>query len=85
MIQWEKYILNPPLFKYAYLIHFNTRTAEENVWKTKRGYHGNIYPNVEERIRIFFSINKFTEEKLKIFEKNFNQSFDDIRNMYSNK
>ena len=65
----------PPEFKYAYLLHFNTRTAEEYVTKVKRGYAGNRYGQYENRVNTFFSINKFTEEKLKIFEKNFNQTF----------
>jgi hypothetical protein len=75
----------PPLFKYAYLMHFNTRTAEEFVGKAKRGYAGNRYPDFEGRVEKFFWSNKYTEEKLKIFEKNFNRSFDNIRRIYNKK
>ena len=64
-------------------MHYNTRTAEEFVGKVKRGYAGNLNPNIEGRIEKFFWSNKFKEEKLKIFEKNFNQSFDYIRKMYN--
>ena len=77
--------ITPPLFKYAYLMHFNTRTAEEFVGKAKRGYAGNRYPDFGGRVEKFFWTNKFTEEKLKIFEKNFNQSFDYIRKIYNKK
>lgn len=76
--------LEPPLFKYAYLIHFNTRTAEEYVQKVKRGYPGNNYPSYEERVDLFFTHNKFTEEKLKVFEKAFNQTFGKYHNQYKN-
>ena len=75
--------INPPLFKYAYLMHFNTRTAEEFVIKAKRGYAGNRYPKFNDRVKSFFNKNNFTEEKLAFFERSFNQSFDDIRRMYN--
>ena len=80
-----KYGLKEPLFKYAYLMHFNTRTAEEYVRKVKRGYPGNIYHEYNLRVELFFGINKYTEEKLKFFEKSFNKSFDYIRKNYNNK
>ena len=46
--------LIPPEFKYGYLIHFNTRTAEEYVGKIKRGYAGNRYEQFDERVDLFF-------------------------------
>ena len=67
--------LIPPLFKYGYLMHFSTRTAEEYVTKVKRGNAGNRHESYEERVYSFFLNNKVTEEKLKIFEKQFNQTF----------
>ena len=77
--------INPPLFKYAYLMHFNTRTAEEFIRKIKRGYPGNVYHPYLQKLESFFNKNKFTEEKLKLFERSFNQSFDIIRRKYKNK
>ena len=77
--------INPPLFKYAYLMHFNTRTAEEFILKVKRGYTGNRYEKLSSRVKSFFNKNKFTEEKLKLFEKSCNHSLDDIRKMYNKK
>ena len=65
----------PPKYEYAYLMHFNTRTAEEYANKIKRGYPGNHFENVDERIKLFFSLNKFTREKLKVFEEKFNKTF----------
>ena len=65
--------LNPPLFKYAYLMHFNTRTAEEFVQKIKRRYPPNKFLQLNDKIKTFFTINKFTEEKLQFFEKSFNK------------
>ena len=67
--------IDPPIFKYGYLIHYNTRTAEEYVRKVKRCYAGRNDCDYEERVRLFFIHNKFTEEKLKVFEKNFNRTF----------
>ena len=67
--------LTPPLFKYGYLMHFSSRTAEEYVTKVKRGNAGNRHESYEERVYSFFLNNKVTEEKLKIFEKQFNQIF----------
>ena len=32
--------ITPPLFKYVYIMHYNTRTAEEFVGKVKRWYAG---------------------------------------------
>ena len=67
--------LSPPNFKYGYLMHFNTRTAEEYVGKITRGYAGNRYEPFDQRINLFFIHNKFTQEKLKVFEKLLNQTF----------
>ena len=70
----------PPRFEYSYLMHFNTRTAEEYANKIKRGYPSGysfkIDRDLNERIRKFFSHNKFTEEKLQVFQKSFNTTID---------
>lgn len=68
--------LKPPRHKYAYLMHFTTKTAEEYVAKTLNGYPENRpETNIPGRVDLFFDFNKFTEEKLKIFEKGFNMTF----------
>jgi len=64
-----------PELKYAYLLHFVTRTAEEYVQKVKRGYAGNRNMPYNERVHTFFTVNKVTEEKVKVFEKHFNRTF----------
>lgn len=65
----------PPQYEYAYLMHFNTRTAEEYSNKIMRGYPGNHFENVEDRVDLFFQHNNFSVEKLKVFEKKFNRTF----------
>ena len=71
--------VDPPELKYAYLFHFVTRTAEEYYMKSARGFSGNKTFDYAERVRTFFRNNKFTEEKLKVFEKLFNRTFPNFR------
>ena len=77
---YSGYYLKPPLLKYAYLMHYNTKTAEEYIQKIKRGSNQNRVYNISDLIKRFFEINDFTEEKLKIFEKAFNRSFEQFHN-----
>ena len=77
--RYNPFTIQPPVFDYGILKHFATKTTEEFIEKTKRGYNGNIPLKPEDRIIVFFSHNKFTEEKLKLFEKGFNKSFDTIK------
>ena len=73
--------VKPPLLKYTYLMHFTTKTIEEYLNKIiKRGVIQNQPFNITQAINKFFQINDFTEEKLKIFEKAFNKTFDQFRN-----
>ena len=67
--------LIPPIHKYAYIKHFNTRTAEEYANKIIRGYPGNHFEDINDRVNLFFEHNTFSEEKLKVFEKKFNKTF----------
>ena len=73
--RYDLFAIRPPIFDYGYLKHFNTKTAEEYSAKIKRGYIGNIKFDINERVNFFFNHNKFTEEKLKVFENSFNMSF----------
>ena len=79
LTKYNVFGVSPPVFDYGVLKHFTTKTAEEYVNKTKRGVNGNVVLKPEDRIMVFFSHNKFTEEKLKIFEKGFNKSFSSIK------
>ena len=68
--------LTPPRLKYAYLKHYNTKTAEEYVYKIIRGNaEYKPYDSIEGRVDLFFEHNKFTKEKLKVFEDKFNRTF----------
>ena len=72
---YNQYILRPPVFDYGYLKHFNQKTAEEYVNKMWRGRPRKIVYKIDERIGMFFKLNKFSYEKLKFFEKKFNRTF----------
>ena len=60
--------IRPPIFNVSYIKHFRAKTIEEFAQKTKRGYAENKY-DINYYINLFFSINKFSEEKLRIYEK----------------
>ena len=68
-------VIDPPIFEFAQLSHFSTKSTEEFINKAKRGYAGYHFPRPEECINLYFEQNYFTEEKLKIFEDGFNQTF----------
>ena len=68
--------IRPPLFKNAVIMHFNTRTAEEYVNKISRSFLRGASIRIEKRIKDFFYRNKFTEEKLKLFETRLNMTFE---------
>jgi len=73
----------PPNYKNGYLIHFYRKTAEEYITKILKGTcGGNKFDinRLDEYINSFFRYYKFTKEKLKIFEKYFNRTF----NIYYN-
>ena len=78
--RYSAFFVKPPLLKYVYLMHYTTKTVEEYIKKIKRGTNSNIPYNINERIKKFFSLNNFTEEKLKMFEKAFNMTFPQFRN-----
>ena len=76
---YDPYGLEPWVHEYGYLKHFNTRTAEEFVTKIKTGFPNGGTFDLADRIELFFIRNKFTKEKLAVFEKAFNQTFDASR------
>ena len=76
-------ILGSPNYKYCYLKHYNMKTAEEFLMKILRGQKGNKpydYDQKIQKIDKFFSCNKVTEEKLKIFENALNMTFPKYHN-----
>ena len=76
--RYNAFYVKPPLLKHAYLMHYTTKTVEEYIKKIKRGLTQNVPYNITDRIKYFFEINDFTEEKLKIFEKAFKLLFNII-------
>ena len=73
---YNPFNLIPPVFDYGYLKHFNYKTAEEYCNKILRGGIRKIEYNIEEAIEKFFKLNKFSYEKLRVFEKMLNRTFD---------
>ena len=68
-------ILIPPNYKIGYLKHYTMKTAEEYSLKLIRGEpkeKKNSLEEINRRIDRFFKHNKFTKEKLAIFEKKLN-------------
>ena len=65
--------INPPVYEYAQITHFSTKSTEEYTNKIKRGYPGGVFPKPESNVELYFTHNKFTKEKLKIFEEAFNR------------
>ena len=77
---YNAYNINPPIFDYGYLKHFTTKTAEEYCEKIIRGQPRNMGYDPAERVQCFFLHNRFSEEKLKVFENKFNRTFNPIIN-----
>ena len=78
--RYSGFYVKPPLIKYVYLMHYTTKTAQEYIKKIKKRDSMNIPYNITERIKYFFIINNYTNEKLRLFENAFNTTFPQIRN-----
>ena len=74
MKNYNDLIITPPIFKYGFLKHFNTKTADEYSDKIKRGANRNLPYDIDGRIKLFFKFNKIRENKIKIFENVFNKN-----------
>ena len=72
--------LSPPIYKNAYLMHFITRTAEEYVEKIRRGHPGKNFKDISKSVDIFFQYNEFSQEKLNVFENQFERVFEKYHN-----
>ena len=68
-------IMTSPKFKLCYIKHFKYRTAEEFAVKLLRGRHKSTKLDFNVYVNIYFEINKFTEEKLKVIEYILNRTF----------
>lgn len=68
--------IKPPVYEYAQITHFSTKSTEEYVNKIKRGYPNGVMPEPGGNVELYFSHNQFTKEKLKIFEDAFNRTFE---------
>ena len=75
---YHPYTVSPPVHEYGYIKHFTTKTAEEFCDKIIKGHPTNTRLIPEQRVKLFFEYNKFTQEKLKVFEKRFNRVFNPI-------
>ena len=85
---YNPFIIAPPIHDYGYLKHFTTKTAEEYCDKMIRGQPRNQISKQEDRVKLFFMYNKFSQEKLDVFEKKFNKKFNpilDSKNFRGNK
>ena len=68
----------PPNYKYGYLKHFSMKSTEEFINKFLKGINGGHKFNMDDldkKIDEYFGLNKFSEEKLKVFENYFNRTF----------
>ena len=74
-VNTNPYSLNPPVYDYGYLKHYTTKTAEEFCEKIIKGPPRNVSFKSPERVKLFFTHNKFSFEKLEIFERKFNRSY----------
>ncbi len=72
-------VIEPPIYEFAHVSHYSTKSTEEYVNKIRRRYPGVNNTNYEESIDVYFGTNKFTKEKLKIFEDSFNHKFPDYK------
>ena len=68
-------ILALPNYKYCYIKHFRTKTAEEFAYKILRGTDLGEKFDINQKINYFFAYNKLTKEKLEIFERILNRTF----------
>ena len=71
---YQKGTIYPPIYNCCYIKHYSIKSTEEFGYKIKKGYYGNKF-NIDNRINYYFTINKFSKEKLILLEKIFNKKF----------
>ena len=77
-------ILGHPNYKYCYLKHYSMKTAEEYALKLVRGELKETKYTLKElndKLERFFKYNKFSKEKLLLFEKKLNMTFPQYHNL----
>ena len=79
------WIMTPRRYKYCYIKHFKYRTAEEFALKLLRGRMQSTKFDVDTYLDIYFSINKFTDEKLKVIEHILKRTFPKYHKNNTNK
>ena len=67
-------MIYPPVLSICYLKHYYYKSAEEFAYKMKKGFNGNPHP-IDLKLRLYFQHNKYSKEKVKIFEKIFGRKF----------
>ena len=67
-------MIYPPILSYCYLKHYNYKSVEEYGLKIKKGFDGAPY-DVIFKIKSYFEKNKYSKEKVEIFEKILNYNF----------
>ena len=79
------WIMTPRRYKYCYIKHFKYRTAEEFALKMLRRRMQSTKFDVDTYLDIYFSINKFTDEKLKVIEHILKRTFPKYHKNNTNK
>ena len=73
---YNSFSVRPPVYKYGYIKHFITKTAEEYVTKIHRGANRNIPYKITDKIRLFFRFNNYSKEKFNYFKEKLNLNID---------
>ena len=68
-------VLWPPQLDFAYIKHYLTKSTEEYAERSKKGHPFGESIFYDERVYNYFLHNIVTEEKVRFFEKIFNQTF----------
>ena len=73
-----------PDFKNYYIDHYNFKSTEEFINKINKGDVLHYKDNQMERIKVYFKINKVTNEKIQLIEKRTGLNLSKIRNKPKN-
>ena len=66
---------SPPILSYCYIKHFYYKSVEEFGYKLKKGFDGAPH-NVEKKLKLYFQFNKYSKEKVELFEKILNTTLE---------
>ncbi len=65
----------PPILSYCYIKHYYYKSVEEFAYKLKKGFDGAPH-NVEKKLKLYFQFNKYSKEKVELFEKILNTTLE---------